>query len=164
MNSMPRPLVLISACLCGERCRYNGEVLSYPRFERLVHEGLALAVCPEVLGGLGVPRPPCEIRGGRVIAGDAKDVTEAFEKGARAVLAPARQHGIRAAVFKERSPSCGSGHVYDGSFSGRLVPGAGLAAALLMRHGIAVCNEETATEELLREMLRAPGAPPPTRA
>lgn len=142
------PRYLISACLCGEICRYDGADYSIERFVRLVESGLAIPVCPEVLGGLPTPRSPCEILNGRVFTKDGEDVTEAFLRGARLTLELAEKHAIRLVIMKERSPSCGSGIIYDGSFSGRRIPGAGIAAAVLRHHGIQVINEEEASQYL----------------
>lgn len=135
---------LISACLCGRPCRYNGVALSFPRFERHLASGLVLPVCPELLAGLGVPRPPCEIRGGRVYNSLGTDLTDQFRKGAALALDLALTHNLRAAILKDRSPSCGVSAIYDGSFGNRLVPGQGFTTALLRENGIAVFNEVTA--------------------
>lgn len=145
--------IMVSACLVGENCRYNAECLeAVPELLRLVEEGRAVPVCPEVMGGAPVPREPCEIRGGDgfdVLDGRARvfdrcgaDVTGIFLAGAAAVLDAARRDGVRTAVLKERSPSCGSSMIYDGSFTGKRVPGSGCTAALLAREGIAVYSEE----------------------
>lgn len=146
-------MLIISACLVGEMCRYTGDGFNdYPELRRLVERGQAVPVCPEVLGGAPVPRDPCEIRGGdgfdvldgraRVITNHGEDKTNVFLTGARAVLGAARRHGARTAVLKERSPSCGSSLIYDGSFSGKRVPGCGCTAATLIRAGMDVCSEE----------------------
>ena len=132
--------VLISACLLGENCKYSGgnnrneTVLAWLREQG--HE--AVPVCPEQLGGLPTPRPSSERVGDRVLTRTGEDVTEAFRLGAERALDIARAHGVRRALLQERSPSCGSGAVYDGTFSGRLVPGQGVTARLLEEHGIAV--------------------------
>lgn len=144
----PLPRYLISACLCGVRCRYDGSVSCGERFARLAANGLALPVCPELLGGLPVPRPPCELRGGRVFTRDGDDRTPAFLTGARHALELALKHRVRYAIFKERSPSCGCDTVFDGSFTGLLAPGQGLTTALLRQNGITVMSEETAPEHL----------------
>ncbi len=143
--------VLVSMCLLGTYCRYSGErkedagVLSL-----LKKEGLTLIpVCPEQLGGLPTPRLPAEQKDGRVFDKGGTDRTEEFEKGAREVLRLAKLYGCKAAVLKERSPSCGSNVVYDGSFGGVRVPGDGVCAGLLKRNGIAVFGESE-TKELLR--------------
>lgn len=144
----PRPLCLISACLCGIPCRYDGGVSTVESLARLSAEGFALAVCPEVDGGLPTPRPPCELDNGRALTRDGEDLTANFTAGASHALRLAREHGIRFAVLKEKSPSCGGTEIYDGSFSRTLVPGPGIAAALLQAHGIRVLNERNFEEGL----------------
>ena len=110
-------------------------------------EGLAVAVCPEVLGGLPVPREPCEIQSGKdsrikVTSRSGKDYTEYFRKGAEEALRIAGENGVTAAILKSRSPSCGSRFIYDGTFSGSLVEGTGITADLLIRSGISVFTED----------------------
>ena len=151
-SSAPQgPLCLVSACLCGVACRYDGNSSPVGVLVDLHKRGVALAVCPEVDGGLPVPRPPCERRGGRVLGRNGEDFTEWFEAGAAYTLALAQRHGIGLAILKEGSPSCGSSVIYDGSFSGKRIPGQGVTAALLQEHGIRVINEHTAQEALLGE-------------
>ena len=132
--------LLISACLVGENCKYNGGNNALPpetlaalrsRFE-------LVPVCPEQLGGLPTPRVPSERRGARVVNREGADVTEAFRRGAEQALRIAEQTDCRRALLKSNSPSCGSGSIYDGSFSGRLTAGDGVAAALLKHSGIEV--------------------------
>lgn len=144
----PLPRYLISACLCGVCCRYDGSASGSERFAHLAANGLALPVCPELLGGLPVPRPPCELRGGRIFTRDGEDRTTAFLHGARQTLELALSHRVWYAIFKERSPSCGCAMVFDGSFTGLLVPGQGVTTALLRHNGITVMSEETAPEHL----------------
>ena len=145
--------ILISACLLGERVRYHGgdAAVSDRILDRWQHEGRLVPFCPEVAGGLPVPRPPAEIRGaggGAVLKGTARvmtsggaDVTEAFRAGARAALDAARREGARIAVLKDGSPSCGSRTIYDATFAGRRRPGTGVAAALLAGGQLRVFNE-----------------------
>jgi uncharacterized protein YbbK (DUF523 family) len=143
---------LVSACLLGVCTRYDGGCFAMPRLIQLAARGLAVPVCPEVAGGLPVPRPPAEIVGGdgqavldeqaRVLTIDGQDVSEAFLSGARQALETAQRLGIHQAVLKENSPSCGRRRIYDGTFSDRLVSGQGVAAALLQRNGITVLSEE----------------------
>lgn len=145
-------VLIISACLVGEKCRYLGDGFDYPALRKLVETGKAVPVCPEVLGGLPVPRDPNEIVGGNgfdVLDGRAKvitnrgvDKTAAFMRGAVEVLDAARKNGARMAILKERSPSCGSTMIYDGTFTGRKICGYGCTAALLTREGIQVYSEE----------------------
>lgn len=144
--------VLVSACLAGRACRFDGAANDDDVVERLVAEGRAVLVCPEVDGGLGTPRPPAEIVGGdgadvlagraRVVTSGGADVTDAYVAGARRALKAAQEAGARAAVLKARSPSCGKGGIYDGSFSRSLRSGDGVTAALLRANGIEVVTEE----------------------
>lgn len=135
--------VLVSACLIGERVRIHGgdARVDHPVLERWLEEGRIVHVCPEVLGGLGVPRPPAEIVDGRVIAKTGADVTNEFERGARIAADTATEHRTVLAIMKSRSPSCGSGMIYDGTFSGVLIPGDGKTTELLRERGIAVFSE-----------------------
>ena len=135
-------MILVSACLAGEPCRYNGTGYLCPEVGGLVSSGQALTVCPELLGGLAVPRSPAEIIAGRVVTVAGEDVTAAYHAGAKLALQLARQAGCRTAILKARSPSCGCGQIYDGSFSGRLIVGDGVFAALLKMAGIMVQTEE----------------------
>jgi uncharacterized protein YbbK (DUF523 family) len=109
---------------------------------RLVAEGKAIPVCPEQLGGLPTPRLPAEISGDKVIRKDGVDVSEAFNRGAQEALKLAKLVGAQAAILKARSPSCGSGKIYDGSFTGKLVEGDGVFAGLCKQNGIDVKTEE----------------------
>lgn len=164
--------ILISACLLGERVRYHGGDASFsdPRLARWSDEGRLVPVCPEVEGGLGVPRPAAEIRGGdglAVVGGEARvvtqagaDVTDAFVSGGRVALALAERTGARLAILTDRSPSCGSTEIYDGSFSGARRRGAGVTAALLERHGVRVFTPDglAAAERYLEELERSAGS------
>ncbi|HHZ01194.1 MAG TPA: DUF523 domain-containing protein [Sedimentibacter sp.] len=133
---------IVSACLCGEKTRYDGKVFVKDKIKKLVDQGKAIPVCPEVAGGLEVPRLPCEIREGRVINAASEDKTGNFVDGANKVLALAKKHGIKKAILKEKSPSCGSKHVYDGTFTGTLTPGQGITSRLLQENGIEVISDE----------------------
>ena len=135
-------MIIVSACLAGLPCRYDGKKAINPDVQQLVKEGKAIPVCPEQLGGLPTPRSAAEMKAGKVINTDGDDVTEAFEKGAAVVLEIAQQYGCKDALLKARSPSCGKGLVYDGSFSGILTVGNGKTADLLMKNGITVMTEE----------------------
>ncbi|MBG0790185.1 MAG: DUF523 domain-containing protein [Desulfovibrionaceae bacterium] len=139
---MKQPPIIVSACLAGMFCRYNGEVGGDPRIEEMVRRAEAVPYCPEVMGGLPTPRPPCEIRDGRVVGDDGVDRTAEYERGAAEGLRLARLYGCREAVLKARSPSCGSGTVYDGTFTSTRIPGDGVFARLLKDGGIAVRTEE----------------------
>ena len=144
--------VLVSACLLGARVRYDGRARAVDDdvVRRWLAEDRVVSVCPEVAGGLAVPRAAAEIAGGGgadVLDGHATvrtindDVTEAFVRGAEYALAVATQAGVRVAVLKERSPSCGGRQIYDGTHAAILRKGEGVTAALLRRHGIAVYGE-----------------------
>jgi uncharacterized protein YbbK (DUF523 family) len=149
----PGPFLLVSACLVGIPCQYDGSSCPYDQLQALATQGDVLPICPEVVGGLPTPRPPAEIRGGdggdvlegqaRVVNIEGEDVTAQFLAGAQKALCIARRWGIKEAILKARSPSCGVGQIHDGSFSGRLVEGDGVTAALLKREGVLVRNEET---------------------
>lgn len=134
--------VLVSACLVGEACRYDGQATPHPAVLELVERGLAVPVCPELLGGLGVPRAPIELVQGRAMTRDGRDCTAAVEAGVRAALELALSRGCLRAVLKQRSPTCGCGVIYDGTFSGRRIPGDGLLTRLLKARGIGVTSEE----------------------
>lgn len=136
-------IFLASSCLCGMSCRYDGRAAPHPLLVDMFRRGLVLPVCPEMLGGLPAPRSPAEIVGDRVMDRSGRDVTDAFTRGAARTLEMARTRGITVAVLKERSPSCGVAAIYDGTFSGRVIPGRGVTAALLCANGIAVYSEET---------------------
>jgi uncharacterized protein YbbK (DUF523 family) len=139
--------VVVSACLLGAPVRYNGtdEKTHDPILQRWIDEGRVVSVCPEVLGGLGTPRPPAEIihvdGRRRVRANSGRDVTAEFERGAADALEQAVRHGARVAILKEGSPSCGSSYIYGGTFTGTRVDGEGVTAALLRQHGIRVFSE-----------------------
>ena len=136
--------LLVSACLLGEPCRYDGASKGLPpgQLETLMRDHTLIPVCPEQLGGLPTPRTPSERRSGRVVMRDGTDVTAEYERGARIACALAAQTGAEAALLKARSPSCGSGEVYDGTFTGTLKPGDGVTAERLKALGIPVYTEE----------------------
>ena len=136
--------LLVSSCLLGNPVRYDGQSqnLLHPGLETLKQQGRLVAFCPEVAGGLPTPRPPAEIKAGRVLTKDAQDVTVQFAYGAEQALKLCKKQGIRYALLKESSPSCGSNTIYDGSFSGRKISGEGVTAQLLRAHGIKVFSEK----------------------
>lgn len=138
---MKKEALLVSACLVGERCRYDGGSQYCAAAEALGGRYELVAACPEVLGGMPVPRTPAEIRGDRVVSIDGEDRTEKFRLGAERTLEIARKAGAVKALLKSGSPSCGCGLIHDGSFSGGMVQGKGVTAALLEANGIAVCTE-----------------------
>lgn len=134
--------IIVSACLLGCSCRYDGKSKPCEQIISLASRHCLIPVCPEQLGGLATPRPPAEIMGKRVINNQGHDVTQAYEKGAMEALKLYQALGCQMAILKSRSPSCGCGQIYDGSFSGALRPGDGVTAALLKQHGIRVLTEE----------------------
>lgn len=135
--------LLISACLLGLPCRYDGasKPLSEAALGRLRERFELVPVCPEQLGGLPTPRTPSERIGDRVVMKTGEDVTAQYRRGAQSALTIARLTGAGAALLKERSPSCGKGRIYDGSFTGTLTDGNGVTAQLLLENGFAVFGE-----------------------
>lgn len=146
-------MYLVSACLLGIKCRYDGGGKQLDKLMELAARGQAIPVCPEQLGGCSTPRTPCEIYGGDgsdvldgkccVIGKGNEDVTDSLIKGAQETLKIATACGVKKAILKARSPSCGFGQIYDGSFSGALIDGNGVTAELLHRNHIEVLTEET---------------------
>ena len=140
--------VLVSACLLGEKVRYNGNAATSPSpvLTKWLAERRIVPFCPELAGGLGVPRPPAEIQG------------ESFLQGARLAVDCATTEGVGLAVLKDGSPSCGSGFIYDGSFSGVRIPQQGVTAALFEERGIRVFSEQQleAAAVYLGELEREP--------
>jgi uncharacterized protein YbbK (DUF523 family) len=150
--------VLVSACLLGERVRYDGSDATAPdeTLQQWLQDGRLVPFCPEVAGSLPVPRPPAEIAPGdgrAVLEGSAavwdregRDITAYLMAGARQALEAARQGGARLAILKDGSPSCGSSFIYDGTFRGMRSPGQGVTTALLEREGVRVFNERQVRE------------------
>ena len=134
--------LLISACLLGIPCRYDGKRVTKVDISALREKYNLIPICPEIYGGLPTPRIPSERVGGRVLMKDGCDVTENYKRGAEASLDIAKANGVSLALLKARSPSCGKGLIYDGSFSGTLTEGDGVAAELLMKEEITVFTEE----------------------
>ncbi len=134
-------MYLVSACLAGFPCRYDGKDNAHPSVEQLLREGKAIPVCPEQLGGMTTPRACSEQCGNGVVNTKGETVTEAFEHGARATLVLAKKYNCTCAIMKAKSPSCGTTHIYDGTFSGKLIPGEGITVRLLREHGIQVMSE-----------------------
>jgi len=146
--------ILISACLIGQKVRYDAKdcLQAHERLQQWIRDGKVISICPEMAGGLPTPRPPSEIEPGknaeavlqfqaRVLTNQGIDVSDEYRKGAQKALALAQQHGIKVAILKARSPSCGSKQVYDGTYSKKLIEGMGVTAALLSQHGISVFDE-----------------------
>lgn len=144
-------MILVSACLLGENCKYNGGNNKNQKVLDFLNGKEYKAICPEVLGGLDTPRDASEIKGnakrilsgcGKVVSCKGKDVTDEFLKGAKVSLEIAKSNNSKIAILKAKSPSCGKGTIYDGSFSGKKISGNGLTAQLLMDNGIDVFTEE----------------------
>lgn len=143
--------LLVSACLLGVGCRYDGGSNQLPQLKELLKQHTCIPVCPEQLGGLPTPRPPAERQCNRVVTREGEDVTEAFVRGTAEVLRLADLYRCKAALLKERSPSCGYGQIYDGTFTKTLVEGDGLAAQLLKKKGLTIYGESQ-IGELVNEL------------
>ena len=145
-------MILVSACLAGVKCRYDGKSNRTESILKLVEQGRAIAVCPELLGGLETPRDCCEIvadnSGLRVVSDRGEDTTSAYIKGAQKTLEIAKIVNADMAILQQRSPSCGCGKIYDGTFSRNIVDGNGFTASLLKQNGICVCNYENFNDYL----------------
>lgn len=133
--------ILVSACLLGVSCRYDGKSKPHPAVLALQGQHQLIPVCGEIFGGLPTPRTPAERVGDRVLTEDGRDVTQEYHRGAEEVLALASRLDCKVALLKERSPSCGTGEIYDGSFTRTLIAGDGVTAELLRASGIAVFGE-----------------------
>jgi uncharacterized protein YbbK (DUF523 family) len=155
------PKILMSACLLGHKVRYDGGdcLQHHERLKVYFDQGSIITICPEVSGGLATPRLPAEIQGAKtgldvlnqkakVQANNGDDVTPAFLQGAQKALALVKKHNIRVAILKAKSPSCGSGFIYDGTFSKHLIPGSGVTSALLQEEGVLVFDENHIDEAL----------------
>ncbi len=134
-------MIIVSACLAGINCKYDGQNNSNQKVIKLVKEGNAIPVCPEQLGGLPTPRIPAEIIGNKVINKNGEDVTEYFLKGALESLKIAKLINCQKAIFKSNSPSCGFGKIYDGTFTGKLIDGNGICAQIFEKHNIQIITE-----------------------
>jgi len=140
-------MYLVSSCLAGINCRYNGTSSENEFIIELLKKGEALPICPEQLAGLPIPRPCCEIVKSdsgetRVVSCDGVDFTNAFLEGAARTLRIAKAADVKVAILKANSPSCGRGFIYDGSFSGNLIVGNGLTADILLKNGIRILTEK----------------------
>lgn len=140
-------MYLVSACLAGVNCRYNGKSSEDKKICELVKRGEAISICPEILSGLPTPRACCELivddKGEeKIVTEDGRDFTEKFKEAAEKTLEIARIIGIEKAILQSRSPSCGYGLIYDGEFSGKLKKGNGLTAKLLAKSGIEIYTEK----------------------
>lgn len=134
--------ILVSACLLGAACKYSGGDNYCPQVAALLKDYQLVPVCPEQLGGLPTPRTPAERQGDRVIAKDGRDVTAAYLRGAQEALKLAKLFGCDTAILKARSPSCGAQGIYDGTFTGTVIPGSGVTAELLRGAGLRILTEE----------------------
>lgn len=139
-------MIGVSSCLAGINCTYRGNNNLIKIIKELVAKKEAVMICPEVLGGLGTPRNPCEIRNGKVIDINGKDRTKEYELGAKKALNILQQHQIEVVLLKANSPSCGKDKIYDGSFTQTLINGEGITCQLLEKHGIIVFNEHKINE------------------
>jgi len=142
MSLNNKKMVVVSACLAGINCRYDCKIKPNKKVVELIKKGNAIPVCPEQLGGLPTPRIAAERAGDKVLRKDGVDVTEEFTTGAREALKIAKLVGCKTAILKARSPSCGSGKIYDGNFTGTLINGDGICAELFKKNGIKVITEE----------------------
>jgi len=134
--------ILVSACLLGIKCRYDGKSKAYPAVLELLKNETLIPVCPEQLGGRPTPRIPVEIKNGRVVEENGCDRTEEFVHGAEEALRIAKMYDCKKAILKAKSPSCGFGKIYDGTFSKTLTDGNGISAQLLYDNGIEIINED----------------------
>lgn len=140
--------ILVSACLAGCDCRYKGDNCKNDALLALAAKHTLIPVCPEQLGGLATPRDPSEICGARVVSNAGRDVTREYQKGAETALYIAKLVGADVAVLKANSPSCGKGIIYDGSFTGKKIPGNGVTVQFLSKAGIRVFTEDELPELL----------------
>ena len=134
--------IMVSACLIGEKCKYNGKDNCSEKLLEYIKDHEVIAVCPEVAGGLSIPRIPCEIVNGIVINKDGENKDAEFRKGAQICLRRALEEKIDLAILQSRSPSCAAKQIYDGSFSGKLIDGQGIFAGMLSENGIRVMDVE----------------------
>lgn len=132
--------VLVSACLLGVNCKYNGNNNYRDDILKLLEDKEIIPVCPEIMGGLATPRDASEIKNGKVFTCKGFDVTDNFYKGARETLHLAKLFGIKRAYLKAKSPSCGCGYVYDGTFTNNLIEGDGITVRILKENGIDVIS------------------------
>lgn len=134
--------IVVSACLAGFSCRYDGKANTVPYIEELYRQNLVLPVCPECLGGFSIPRVPCEIIDDMVISKEGVDCTNAYKQGAFLALQYARFYGAKMAILKDKSPSCGVGQIYDGTFTKTLIAGDGIFARMLKENHFFMCTEK----------------------
>ncbi|MBP5332505.1 MAG: DUF523 domain-containing protein [Lachnospiraceae bacterium] len=142
--------IIVSACLLGENCKYSGGNNYNEKVAEFIKGHAVIPVCPEVAGGLPVPRVPCEIVNGVVTGADGKSRNAEFRSGAEICLETAIKEKVDLAILQPRSPSCGIGQIYDGTFSGKLIPGNGVFAQMLKERGIKVINAQELTEGTIK--------------
>ena len=135
-------VILVSSCLLGCACRYKGDDCKNEKILELAKEHILLGVCPEQMGGLETPRDPSEIVGDKVLSCAGRDVTAQYQKGAEASLYLAKLNHVDFAILKAKSPSCGKGLIYDGTFTGNKIPGNGVTVSLLLENDIPVYTED----------------------
>jgi uncharacterized protein YbbK (DUF523 family) len=136
-------MILVSACLAGVECRYNASAYEIPQIVEMVKGGKAMPICPEILAGLSIPRPPAEQQNGKIISANGEDQTFDYLSGATIALKIALLVNCKTAILKANSPTCGCGAVYDGTFTGRLIKGDGVFSRMLKEHNIEVFTEES---------------------
>lgn len=134
--------IIVSGCLYGYHCRYDGKDCYSEKIEQLKEKAILIPLCPEQMGGLSTPRYPSEIVGDKLINRKGIDVTEEYHRGAKATLGIALENGVKYALLKQKSPSCGKDRIYDGSFTGTVIEGSGVTAKLLQEHQIQVFTED----------------------
>ena len=134
--------ILISACLLGVNCKYDGTNNDNEKVNEYIKDKELIIICPEIMGGLTTPREPSEILNEKVISKSGKDVTQNFKRGANETLMLAKKFNVKKALLKSKSPSCGCGLIYDGTFNGKLIKGDGITTELLKKHGREVLTEK----------------------
>ena len=134
--------VIVSACLLGENCKYNGKNNKNDKVLEFIKDKQVIPICPEVFGGLSTPRVPSEIKANTVVNKDDIDVTKYFIDGPNKTLSIAKKYNVKKAILKQKSPSCGYGKIYDGNFNGKIIDGYGITAKLLKENNIDIITEE----------------------
>lgn len=145
-----KKIILCSACLLGINCKFDGNSNKNKKVLKLRGKAILIPVCPEVLGGLGIPREWAEIKGKKVLTKSRKDVTRNYKRGAKEVLKIAKLLNAKVAILKQKSPACGVGFIYDGSFSGKIKKGDGICTRLLKKHKIKVFSEKDKNLEKIK--------------
>ena len=140
MENKVKEKILVSSCLLGLNCKYDGGNNYSKEIDEFLKDYEVIPICPEIMGGLPTPRVASERLGDKVITKDGRDVTKQYKKGAEKCLFLAKKYNIKKALLKLRSPSCGSGKIYDGTFTHALIDGDGVTAELLKNKGIEIIN------------------------